>query len=227
MAVRFTNETQTYEREVNLGVQSEYTLTCWVKLYSDRDYWNTMWCLANPDLGDHFSLLQTDTTGTQVVFITSTQYMEIPIVDMQIDTWYYIGISMSGETGVAVWRAENDENFYIVPITNQGPINHKLFQIGKSIYGGEWLDGAITGVKWWSAALTGTELIAEAAQLAPVRNEDIRAYYLLTVPSTADDSGNGFDLTGGTGATEVPGPDVPVFFGPKYRVRGWGVIPIA
>ena len=227
MAVRFTAESQTYQATVNLGTQSNYSLTCWAKLYSDRDYWNSLWCLANPDLGHHFSILQTDTTGTQMVFITSQQYVEVPIVNMAVNVWYFIGVSMAGTTGTAVWRTESSETFITVSITNQGPIDHQIFQIGRSIYNGEWFDGAITGVKWWSASLSANELMAESAQLAPVRTDDIRAYYLLTSPSTTDDSGNGYNLTGGTGATEVAGPDVPVFAGPKFRVRGWGVIPVA
>jgi hypothetical protein len=206
MAVRFTAESQTYSRTVTLGSQSAYSMTCWVKVAVDRNEFSSAWCLGNAAGGDVFSILQTTATGTNLEFITSAAFTAVPLVNMTVGTWYFVGISMNGATGTAVYRTAASGTFTTVPIASQGAIVQTTIQLGRSIYAGEWLNGSITGVKWWSATLTETELKDEAPYLAPVRTSNIRAYYKLLTPSTTDDSGNGMTLTGGTGAVSDTGP---------------------
>lgn len=234
MAVRFASQTQAYERTVALGSQSAYTVACWVRLQADRNTWQCVWCLANAAGGDIFSILETKDDGTSLVFITSTTYTEIPIVNLTVGTWYWVGVSMNGATGTALYRTESTTALTSVAITSQGPINHQTLQIGRSIYNGEWLSGDICAFKWWGASLSSNELANEAMTYQPQRPNDLRAWYPLTSPETTDYSGNGATLSGGNGATVVDGP--PISWGsrrPGRRISsaspavpeftGWGV----
>lgn len=233
MAVRFADEAHAYSRTVALGSQSVYSLACWMRLTSDRNTWQTAWCLGDAAGGDVFSLLQTTATGTNLEFVTSASFTAVPLVNMTVGTWYYVGIAMNGATGTAVYRTPTTA-FSTVAIASQGAIVHQTLQIGRSIYTGEWLDGCVTGFKWWAATLTTAELQQEAASYMPSRTVNLRAWYPLLSPETVDYSGNGAVLSGGVGAAGEDGP--PVAWGSRRAThsvtsaapaatefQGWGV----
>jgi hypothetical protein len=233
MAVRLSAEAQTYNRTVALGSQSAYSVACWIKLTTDRNTWQSVWCLGNAGSGDVFSILQTSNTGTNLEFITSASFTAVPLVNMVVGTWYYVGVSMSGATGTAVYRTPTTA-FSTMAITSQGAIDHQALQIGRSIYNGEWLDGCVTAFKWWGVALSAEELQSEAWSYMPNRTSNLRAWYPLLAPETVDYSGNAATLSGGSGATKEDGP--PVGWGANRAARaivsaapvvsgfsGWGV----
>jgi hypothetical protein len=233
MAVRFAAEAQTYSRTVALGSQSAYSAACWIKLTTDRNTWQTGWCLGDAAGGDVFSLLQTSNTGTNLEFITSASFTAVPIVNMTVGTWYFVGITMNGATGSAVYCTPTS-GFTTVAIASQGAIVHQTLQLGRSIYSGEWLDGCMAGFKWWGATLSVADLQQEAWTHVPNRTSGLRAWYPLMSPETVDYSGSAATLSGGTGATKEDGP--PVSWGNRRASRplvtvapaasgfsGWGV----
>lgn len=233
MAVRFSAEAQTYSRAVALGSQSAYSVACWVKLTTDRNTWQSAWCLGNAAGGDVFSILQTSNTGTNMEFITSASFTAVPIVNMTVGTWYFFGITMNGATGSAVYCTPTT-GFTTVAIGSQGAIVHQNLQIGRSIYNGEWINGCVTAFKYWGATLTVADLQQEALSYTPNRTESMRAWYPLISPETVDYSGNAATLSGGTSATKEDGP--PLSWGPRRATRhapiaapaapqfsGWGV----
>ncbi|MFI6904894.1 hypothetical protein ACIBKY_26775 [Nonomuraea sp. NPDC050394] len=85
------------------------------------------------------------------------------------------------------------------------------------MYGAEWLNGCLSHVRIWTAALSGAELEAEYTANSPVRTSNLFAFYRFTTAGTTDDSGNGQTLSGGTGTSTEPGAlntDASVTIGP-------------
>jgi hypothetical protein len=225
MAVHFAADNQAYTRTFSAGTRSAYSMTCWAKIDQDRNEFSTVWSFGSNSTADAFTLLGTEASGTQLTHISSSTFKATNIVNMVVGTWYYFGLSMNGATGTVVYRTDQQSTFNTVNITGSGAIAHNNFWLGTDPFGGEYLNGSITGVKYYSATLTATELQAEAPYLAPVRTTNLVANYQLVSPSTADDSGNGQTLSGGTGTTTVTGPS-GVTVSPvtaPLPFMGWGV----
>ncbi|SDL73524.1 Concanavalin A-like lectin/glucanases superfamily protein [Nonomuraea maritima] len=196
-------------------------MTCWVKLSADRNNYSSAWCIDS-SIGN-YNLLQTDNDGTTMGFFQSS-VTPLATRAMTVGVWYFIAISVNGSSGTMVSRAANETAYSIATWSNgAGNTTHTNFRIGDSVYGGEWLNGSIAGLKWWSAALTQTQLEAEASQFLPVRTTNLRAYYRFSGPSTTDNSGNGLTLSGGSGASTdtdpVPFQSAPVRLSNNFDVN--------
>ncbi|MFD8556615.1 hypothetical protein ACFV1N_04890 [Streptosporangium canum] len=205
MAVRFSADGQDYTRTISLGTISQFSLSCWVKISVDRDTYSTAWSL---DGVDGYYALQTTFSGTSIVVMDNAEGSHGSRA-LTVGTWYYVGVALNGVNGTMVSRALGDTTFTVSTWSDGQPsFTATNLRLGDSP-GNEWLNGALTGVKFWSGvALTQAELEAEAWTHMPQRTAGLRAWYPLTRAETADYSGNALTLSGGTGATTEDGPGI-------------------
>ncbi|WP_433235496.1 LamG-like jellyroll fold domain-containing protein [Streptosporangium sp. CA-135522] len=216
MAVRFSAAGQSYTRAVALGTISAFTVACWVKIAANRASFTTPWAIDN-GASDYF-VLQTSESGVDMAVWDDAGLAQI-VRQMTVGTWYYIAIAVNGVDGTTTTRAADDTAFDSGGWTAQSSnLNAATLRIGDSPFGGEWINGAVAAFKFWTVALTQAELEAECRQYMPVRTENLRAWYPLLRPETADYSGRASTLSGGTGATKEDGP--PISWGAR-RMGAW------
>lgn len=213
MAVRFSGSGQDYTRTISLGAQSQWSVSCWVKITTDRNDWSTAWSL-DQDSGGRlgFTTLRTDTDGTTLLFVANDDdvtNVSKTIRALTVGTWYYVGISVNGANGIAVSRAATDTSSTVVTWSD-GPasVMHGTWRIGEDFFGSDWLNGCVAAVKWWGASLTQAELENEAWTYQPRRATNLRAWHPFDRASTIDYSGAGATLSGGAGATTEDGPGI-------------------
>ncbi|MBX6382167.1 MAG: hypothetical protein IRZ07_04205 [Microbispora sp.] len=203
MAVRFDAEGEGYTCAFNLGSQSRFTVCCWVKAYTfNSAYVTPVWHVGSTT-PDYLSL-NLGVVGAYVLWQSNV----LAYAPYTREEWRYFGVSKNGGSGTVVSRPATASD-YVVSTWSSGPLTvpFSTFRIGQGAYRGEWLDGAIAAVKIWvGTALSQTELEAEGEQVDPVRTSGLTAFYRFDGPSTTDDSGNGWTLSGGVGATQEPGP---------------------
>lgn len=209
MAVRLSADNQDFTRTLSLGTVSTYTVAGWVKISVDRNDWSCMWCLDDNSTSN-YELVETDTTGTQFKFITDNASSGINLGAATAGIWMFIGISRSSSAGTGYWRGEADASFATAALTGAGAsVTGTTLRFGESIFGGEWLNGALAAVKVWNGvALTADEMWAESAQYQPVRTAGLLAYYPFLRTETVDYSGGARTLSGGSGTSTEAGPGI-------------------
>ena len=202
MAVRFDAFGEAYSRAVSWGNQSAFTVCCWVKAAVTPSL-RTAWYVCNPD-EDNYARLSGTFNGTSLTVIAEGVTTAIGSLSVSTNTWYFVGISINGSSGRRVSKPEGGSFSTTTWSSGTSSVNIATLMVGASST--TWWNGSIAGFKIWTAALSQAEMEAEAAQFAPVRTSNLRAYYRFATPSTTDDSGNGQTLTGGTGAATDTDP---------------------
>jgi hypothetical protein len=227
MAARFSADSHTYSRSVSLGAQAAFSWSCWLQLAADR---NTYSCVLSVDSGTASDayVLMTGSDGTTLgVWDESAQRASRALT---VGVWYWVGVAINGANGLMVSRAPTDATPTASTwSTGSASTNQATFRIGRSPNSNEFLNGRVCAVKWWGTNLTQAELENEALTYLPQRTANLRAWYPLLAPDTADYSGNSTTLSGGTGATVEDGP--PLSWGRRGRRRavpgppdGWGAV---
>ncbi|MEV7011536.1 LamG-like jellyroll fold domain-containing protein [Streptosporangium sp. NPDC051022] len=208
MAVRFSASGQNYTRSLSLGSQTQWTVSCWVKITTDRNAYSTVWGLDDGSTLDYY-ILQTDADGTTILLLDDADNT-FGSRALTVGTWYYVGVSVNGANGTMVSRAAGDTSFTVSTWTTAAASTSlQNFRLGDAIFTDEWLNGCLAAVKVWSGAtLTQAELEAEAWTYQPRRTAGLQAWYPLTRAETTDYSGNGRTLSGGSGATTEDGPGI-------------------
>lgn len=226
MAVRFSADAQEYTRTLSLGAQTQWTVCCWAKITTDRNAFSTVWSL---DAGNSdFYMLQTNTDGVTLGLFSEVSPGE-PIEGaarvLTVGTWYFIGVTVNGTNGTMISRALGDTAFTTVSwtsVSDPAPAPSTTItnlRIGDDAFGGDWLNGCVAAFKLWTGAtLTADEMANEAWSYQPRRTTNLRAWYPLTRAETTDYTGNGFTLSGGTGATTEDGPGIS-WRGGRRRIR--------
>ncbi|MEV8638084.1 LamG-like jellyroll fold domain-containing protein [Streptosporangium sp. NPDC051023] len=213
MAVRFSGSGQSYTRTISLGAQSQWSVSCWFKITTDRNTYSSVWSL-DQDSGARlgFTMLRTDSDGTTLSFLANDN--DVTSITkgtraLTVGVWYYIGVAVNGANGVMVTRALTDTSS-TVTTWSDGPasVMHDTWRIGDDFFGGEWPNGCVAAVKWWGAALSQGELENEAWTYQPRRAANLRGWHPFDRASTVDYSGAGATLSGGTGATTEDGPGI-------------------
>ncbi|MGC5009739.1 LamG-like jellyroll fold domain-containing protein [Streptosporangium sp. DT93] len=220
MAVRFSADSQDYTRALSLGAVTQWSISCWVKISVDRNAYSTIWCLDG-ESGASYYLLQTDTDGVSLQVYTDAVSGINPTGGvLTAGTWYHIGVSVNGANGTAVIRAAGAAASTVTTwSTGDASTNIGTLRLGESSFNGEWLNGAMAAFKMWTGAtLTRDELDQEGLFTAPRRTAGLRVWYPFSQAGTADASGLGNTLSGGTGAATEDGP--PIAWRPARR-RTW------
>lgn len=204
MAVRFDADGEDYTRTTNLPSGTTFTVACWAKISTDRNTFTTVWSLDGGT--SDYVYMQTNGDGTTMKveadgFSTGT-------VAMTVGTWYFLAYTLSGGTGTFYYASVSAAALSSASNT-LGTTSPTAFRIGESPFGAEWLNGAIQGMRVWSGvALTAAELDNERWSAIPVRTDSLHFWFPFDVASTTDYSGNGYTLSGGSGATTEDGPPI-------------------
>lgn len=220
MAVRFDADGEDYTRALALGTQTALTVSCWFKVSVDRNTWSTVFSIDNGT--DDNWCLQSGADGTTIatVFDASTQE---GMGSVTVGTWYYVCLATSGTTGTLYYKAATASTLTAQAVTSvTASVNAATLRIGESPWGGEWLNGCVADMKFWTTQLSAAEADLESRQYLPRRLTNLQAFYSLVKPETTDYSGNARTLSGGTGTATEDGPPIP-WIGTSPRV----VLPVA
>lgn len=224
MAVAFTSSGQHYERNLGGITLSQFTITCWVQLTQDRNDYSTFWSVDD-DFSLEYLVCQTSDDGTTLSVFPASE----SVTSLTVGAWYFVGVSFdSGDVTVRVRRDGTTQWISGSYSMSGSSIDARYLRIGESVFGDEWLRGCVAAFKMWDAALSASEMQAEYQHQSPQRTADLFAYYPFETNSGQDASGNGRNLSGGSGATTAAGPgDLTTGPGtPTYRINGWGPVPI-
>lgn len=233
MAVRFSADGQDYTRTLSLGSQSVYTIACWVKISTDRNTWSCAWNLDNGSAADSI-YMETLSDGTTMVVYRNDTGPPTGIA-MTVGTWYYTCAVVNSTSLTVYYRAASAATLSNVTDSFSSSGNTlTTLRLGESVYGAEWLNGCVQGFRLWTGiAMTADEALRESHSQRPVHWGGLAAWYPLHTAETADYSGNGRTLSGGSGATREDGPPIPWGRGnPSPRrfspmvvpeFAGWGV----
>jgi hypothetical protein len=207
VAVRFDADTEEYTRALSLGVVTQFAIACWMKVSVDRNAISTVWCVDNGG-GDYIRLCTT-TDGTTLMVADDVGNLHT-LASAGVNTWQYVGFSMNGANATVVMQAANAATPSAFTWANGSPSqNLATLEIGDGVFDTQFLNGCVAAFKIWTGvALTQAELEAEALQYLPQRTNGLAAWYPFLRAETADHSGNGRTLSGGTGTSTEDGPPI-------------------
>lgn len=207
MAVRFSADGQDFTRTISLGTVSQFSVICWVKISSDRNANSTVWTLDNGN-GDYIAVV-TNTDGTSMKFYTESNSSG-NAQNFTVGTWYAVACSVNGVNGSMWTRAITDSSWTAITWTN-GTANTTgtTLRIGEHPGTGLWLNGAVAAFKAWNGVtFTQADFDNEVWSYRPKRVTNLTAWYPFLVTETADYSGNGNTLSGGSGTSTEDGPPI-------------------
>lgn len=208
MSVRFSASSQHYESTVGLPASSTYSVTLWGYMTNDRNDYSCIWAIENAATsGTSYVTLQAEADGTQFSVFSSLNGGQF-ITNMVPGGWFRLGLSVNAGAGTVYYGAPTGA-LSTTAFTIGAPAGLNRMFLGSDSYG-EWWDGRIAAVKMWQAALNATEIAAEFDSYDAVRTSNLLRTHKLQAPSTADDSGLGNTLTGGSGASTEADPPIVV-----------------
>lgn len=208
MATRFTASTQTYSAANGVPTGTTWAMMCWAWLAVDRnDYSCVMGYESAASSASQWMDFITEVDGSTIHFDTPSG--NIPMGTMTAGgSWKRLAVSVNGTAGTVYYGGETGSltsgTGTVGSITTVSPTT---FFIGNDSYG-EWWNGRVAVARVWNAVLTQSEFDAEFASWDAVRTANLLRSHKLQTPSTADDSGLGRTLTGGTGASTESDPPI-------------------
>ncbi len=208
MAVRFSADGQDYNRTLALGSQTQLSVTCWMKITTDRNAASTAWSIDNT-VSDSY-ICQTSVSGTTMGIYNETG-STLATAIMTPGAWWFFGFSCNGVNWTITRRAATGVNFSANTGTN-GNANTgvQTLILGESAFNGDWLNGALAHFRLWTGVtLTQAQLEQECwSDIPQTATANLRAWYPFWQTDTADYSGSGNTLSGGSGATTEEGPAI-------------------
>lgn len=221
MAVRFSADGQDYTRTLTLGSITQFTICAWVKVSVDRNDESTFFELGG---GGTAYIVQTTSDGVTPQLFQTGAYKSINGGALTVGNWVFFGLSVNGTNGLVVRREYNGSPFTTTTWTDGVAVTATTLRLGESVFTAEWLNGSIAAVKLWTGgALTQAELEQEAWTYMPQRTTNLTAWYPFTVTGTADYSGGGNTLSGGTGAVTEDGPPIAWRHGRRRAITLLGI----
>jgi hypothetical protein len=208
MAVRYAADGRDHTRALGLGSTSQFSLSFWGKISSNRIDFTTFVTLDGGSASDCF-MVQTLDDGTSVYLYTESTSAST-LQSLIVGTWYYFGISVNGTAATAVIRGATTSTFNTYTRTlGSGTTNLANLRIGESAFTAEWLNGCVAAFRLWhGVTLTAEQLQAESYTYKPRRLANLVAWHPFLRTETTDFSGNGNTLSGGTNTTTEDGPPI-------------------
>lgn len=209
MAVRFDATGEDYTSTSSPPAGSAFTIVCWVKISTDRNTWSAAW--SSDSSTSNYSYLSTDSDGTTMKWWTLVGGNERTIngPNMSMGTWYRFAAVCNGANATLYYGTASGSLSTGTSATWQTLATSTTFRVGADPFSGEWLNGAVAALKHYSTDLTQAEVERELAQYLPSRTANLVRIHPFITNETADYSGNGRTLSGGTGTAREDGPPIP------------------
>lgn len=217
MAVGYRADAQNHTVSLALGTISQFTITCWVRINTDRNAFSTFWDV-NTSSSNLFGF-QTRSDGTTVETYDASGATGTHSAALTVGTWYYFAINVNGVNGNWQYRAANSSTFTAGTWTSgTATVGAATLLIGESGFNGEWGNVDVAALKMWHTVNLSTEQMHQESYVyLPQRSANLTCFYPLVGQTlTTDFSGNGRTLTGGSGASVVDGP--PIVWGSAYPI---------
>lgn len=196
MAVRFNASGESLSRARLSGAR---TLMGWFRIVTDRNDYTAFF-----GAGDN-RLLGTDSDGTTLLFYDGA--VEFTSTNLTVGTWYHLTLTLSSDAPGGAFVAYLNGALSMNGNTSAADSGTTMY-VANDAYG-EWLNGNVAHVKLWSAVLTAAEVQQEMYTVAPVRTDNLFAWYPLDLHTDlADYSGAGNGWTGNGTLTTEDGPPV-------------------
>lgn len=219
MSVRFTATTQRYSATTGIPAGNVFTATCWAYISVSRATYSALWSLSIPaGYPNPRTECTTSSDGTTLTVVDSAPIL-VGAFANTVGTWFRLGVVINGAS-CTVYCAPVGSALTSASSGSFAPNSAPTFlSIGTEASGAAaFFNGRIAAFKMWQAVLTLAEVTAELAQFAPVRAGNLLRYHPFHVAETADYSGNGNTLAGGTGATTEADPPIPEAVPPWQQV---------
>src|SRR5690606_10058007 len=181
----------------------------------DRASYATFWGM---DAGDDNSAIAFQLGPDGILQLSSDSGTSQDLFAPTVGTWYCYALSRSAASSSA---GTLQVRYGTSPgsLTSAAPSSTgewaqeaaftRLF-LGESPWRSGWLDGTWAAVKVSTRALSDAEIAAALSCYAPVSTDGLYAAYpFWDGPSTADASGTGRTLSGGSGTSAESGPGIP------------------
>lgn len=199
-----------YERTLTGFSTSVFSWCGWVYISVDRnDYCGFL------QLDSSSFLLGFNNNGTSLILTNSSLSNVISGPNMTVGQWYFVGVTKNGTgagTTTLYWAQIGDATLTSATgnfpnINANAPMDLLSWGVDDAA---RWFNGRLYSVRAWDGvALSGAEMLAEyESPDVPVRTSGLYGHWLKTA-STADLSGNGNSLTGGTGITTETDAGIP------------------
>lgn len=209
MAVRFDATGESYTSTSSPPSGSAFTVTCWVKVSTDRNTWSAAW--SSDSSTSNYSYLATDSDGVTMKWWTIVSGNERIITGpaMTVGTWYKFAAVCNGANATLYWGTASGALSSASAANWVTLATSTTFRIGVDPFTDEWLNGCVASVKHWSTNLTQAEIERELSQYAPERTTNLVRWHPFIANETTDYSGSARTLSGGTGTAREDGPPIP------------------
>lgn len=204
MAVRFDTDGEGYVGTTGLP-GGTFTVTWWANIAVSRNYYTTF---ISIDSAAAYCQIATDFDGVTPIVYTGVEGQVRASGALTLNTWYAMAYVQDAATGQGTIYWGTDPATLSSVTSTVGVHTPTHFRIGGFRSSGEWLNGSVTSVKLWNAALTPEQVTAELQSYDAVVGVDLLRVHKLQQPETTDYSGHGYTLTGGSGAAVSAGPTI-------------------
>ncbi|HET9144161.1 hypothetical protein [Actinophytocola sp.] len=174
------------------------SFTCWASLAVDLNDNSSLWRLWSSVFGTRVNMATATNGETPALFSAGNTGGVVAPLSLVVDTWRAVGCAISGTTGTIRIAPADLSAALSASGTVSGGATAAGFTLGGRDTGDstEWFNGRIAYPRVWAGLLDGAEMLTEWASLTPVRGSGLWGAWEL--PSLADVSGNGRNLTAGT-----------------------------
>ena len=207
-AVRFDADGEQPWVQLGASLESGFTIAGWVYMSVDCGDYTTLFDVDDGTTTE-WVLLQSD-SGGDAMRADVSDAVNGSATALTISTWYFVALWFSGTQAGWYYAALADPTLTAggSTATTGGETGIDYVRLGESIYGGEWFNGRIQGVKLWDVVLTEPQLEDERTQLDPVKTSDIVSSWRLASQTDTTDYSGSNTLSAMTGATTEAGSGI-------------------
>lgn len=209
MAIRFSANGQEYTTAASLPTTRLFSVAFWARYAAlGTGLGAFIWSL---DDTSQVVVLAFGSTGAVALQWTAGAGDAVAGPTVSAGTWAKFAFTCNGNSAT-LYAAANplDALSAYSPVHNftlpSGTLTMRLGDTFEAGSGGQWLNGNICNFKMWDAELTQSQLEYEFRAYAPARTANISRWYPFVLPESADYSGLGRNLSGGSGVTWEAGP---------------------